>query len=118
MRRKDSGLVCLFTHCLRKFRTACSMTGSLLVAGLISIASLPSTAAAQVADHPRLWLNSGDVPRLQGWAVSTNPMFQNGLVVAANAALADVNAKWNWTTGLPNASWNDAGGVNWEGEAT
>jgi len=118
MRRKDSGLVCLFTHCLGTLRTACSMTGSLLVAGLISIASLPSTTAAQVADHPRLWLNSGDVPRLQGWAVSTNPMFQNGLVVAANAALADVNAKWNWTTGLPNASWNDAGGVNWEGEAT
>ncbi len=90
-----------------------------MAAGFISIAAdIPYAIAAPATDHPRLWLNSADVARLQGWATASNPMFQNGLLVAANAALADVNAKWNWTTGLPNASWNDAGGVNWEGEAT
>jgi FG-GAP-like repeat len=118
VRRNDSGLISIFTRCLGRTCAACSTSG-LLAAAFISIAAdIPAAVAAPATDHPRLWFNSTDVPRLQGWAVSTNPMFQNGLVVAANAALADVNAKWNWTTGLPNSSWNDAGGVNWEGEAT
>jgi hypothetical protein len=46
-------------------------------------------------------------------------MYVNGLLVAAKAAKADADSKWNWTTGLPNSSsWNDAGGENWEGECT
>jgi hypothetical protein len=90
-----------------------------VAATVISIAlSFGGAAAAPVSDHPRLWLNSGDLGHLGTWASTSNPMYANGLMVAANAARADADAKWNWTTGLPNANWQDDGNINFIGEAT
>jgi len=77
-----------------------------------------ATAITPLTTHPRLWLTSTDVTRLRSWAVSTNPMYLNGLQAAANLAQADVNAKWNWTTGQPSPTWKDDGSVNWVGEDT
>jgi len=77
-----------------------------------------SSTKAALTTHPRLWVTSADLHRLRSWAVSTNPMWQNGLRVAANLAEANVNAKWNWTTGQPNPTWQDDGSVNWVGEDT
>lgn len=79
---------------------------------------LGAAVAAPVTDHPRLWLNSSDLTRLGGWAKNTNPMFAQGLKVAANTARANADAKWNWTTGTPNANWQDGGTNDWVGEAT
>jgi hypothetical protein len=95
-------------------------TKSLFVAASASalIAGIGAAEAAPVTDHPRLWVNSGDLARLRSWAVPGNPMYANGLLAAANAAKADVDAKWNWSTGLPSAAWNDTGSTNWEGEVT
>lgn len=45
-----------------------------------------------VAVHPRLWLRAEDLPTLRSWAVSTNPMYQNGLLQLANTALARIEA--------------------------
>ena len=90
--------------------TAVALTLSSFLAG--------HAGAAPVTDHPRLWLNSSDLGHLATWANATNPMYAQGLMLAANAAKADADAKWNWATGLPNASWKDAGGTNWEGETT
>ncbi|CAK0759025.1 putative Serine/threonine kinase associate protein KapC [Gammaproteobacteria bacterium] len=39
-----------------------------------------------VITHPRIWLNSSDLPRLQGWAVPANPMYTKGLAQAATVA--------------------------------
>ncbi|PID39667.1 MAG: hypothetical protein CSA24_00775 [Deltaproteobacteria bacterium] len=35
--------------------------------------------------HPRLWLTAADLPRLRSWAVSSNPIWRHGLLVAATA---------------------------------
>lgn len=77
-----------------------------------------ATPKTVLKTHPRLWLTSADLPRLQSWAVSTNPMWQKGLHATLNLAEANVNAKWNWTTGQPNATWKDDGSDDWVGEDT
>jgi hypothetical protein len=41
--------------------------------------------AGLVTTHPRLWLTAADLPRLRRWAVSSNPFWQKGLLVAATA---------------------------------
>eukprot|EP01037_Dinobryon_pediforme_P022809 gene22809-24079_t len=87
------------------------MTGTL--AGALAPAS-----AAPATDHPRLWVRSADVAKLRSWATATNPMYANGLASAAAYAKAHADARWNWTTGLPAATWNDSGGENWEGDTT
>jgi hypothetical protein len=69
-------------------------------------------------DHPRLWLNSSDLPRLRSWATSANPMYKDGLLVAANAAKAYTDARWNYATQLPSSSWHDTGSTSWEGNNT
>ena len=70
-------------------------------------------------------ITAADLPKLRGWAINTNPMFKNGLSVAAGIAKADVDAKWNWAAGKPKCAdlekpncWNDDGSTNFIGEAT
>ena len=41
--------------------------------------------------HPRLWITEGDLPRLRGWATAANPLYQQGLLVLANRAKADMD---------------------------
>ncbi len=56
-------------------------------------AAVPTTGpVVPVTSHPRLWLTSADLPRLRSWAVTNNPLFQNGLAVAAANAKADMDA--------------------------
>jgi N-acetylneuraminic acid mutarotase len=66
-----------------------------------------------VSTHPRLLFTVSDVSRLRSWAVSTNPMWQNGVLVAINQADAYANAHWNWgyPTGGAGTSngWQDDG---------
>ncbi|MCK5796199.1 MAG: hypothetical protein KAI47_03395 [Deltaproteobacteria bacterium] len=45
-----------------------------------------SRQAGLVKGHPRLWITAADLPRLRGWAVSSNPFWKDGLQVAAAAA--------------------------------
>ena len=68
-------------------------------------------------DHPRLWVTTDDLAKLRGWATNANPMYQNGLAVAASAGLKNANAHWKWSssgncTGTPDAGWGDTGGAN------
>jgi len=78
--------------------TARLATAIALAIGLIFAALVAN--AAPLTIHPRLWITADDLPKLRGWAVNTNPMYKNGLSVAASIAKADVDAKWNWA-GLP-----------------
>ncbi len=95
--------------------------------GAIGLAAMgaPTAKAEPLTSHPRLWFTTADLPKLRGWAVNTNPMYKNGLAVAASIAKADVDAKWNWAAGKPNClnqgnenCWHDDGSSNFIGEAT
>ena len=62
--------------------------------------------SAPATSHPRLWLRGEDLPRLRSWAVSTNPVYENGLAACA------ANAKEDMDSGLVPAQ--DTGGVSYE----
>lgn len=83
----------------RKFLFACC------IIVLLFSAFIDFSVAAPVTGHPRLWVRSGDLPRLRSWAANTNPVYQNGL--AAVAAQAKVNMDAGH---VPN---DDDGGASW-----
>ena len=90
-----------------------------LIASLFCVADASRPAvAAPVTTHPRLWITKSDVPRLQLWAVTTNPMYANGLLASAQFAKARADANWNWATGVPGPGWADTGSGSWEGDQT
>ena len=39
--------------------------------------------SAVLTSHPRLWLSAADVPRLRSWAVESNPLYSQGIRLAA-----------------------------------
>ena len=45
-----------------------------------------------VTTHPRLFVTSADVTRLRGWAVASNPIWQNGLGAIATMSRQDMDA--------------------------
>ena len=58
--------------------------------------------------HPRLWVTPNDLPRLRSWATTANAVWDNGsegLLHAANNAVADADPRWSWSfnggTGMP-----------------
>ncbi|HTI70093.1 MAG TPA: Ig-like domain-containing protein [Candidatus Limnocylindria bacterium] len=66
-----------------------------------------------VSSHPRLWVNTGDLPRLRSWANSTNPMYVNGFKPALTSAISTYNTKF-FPNGQPNPVWPDGGSSNYE----
>lgn len=70
-------------------------------------------SSGPITSHPRLWLTQNDIPRLRSWAVASNPMYQNGMLVALNAAVSNYNAKF-FPVGIPNPSFPDGGSINFE----
>jgi hypothetical protein len=44
-----------------------------------------------VTTHPRIWMTQSDLSRLQGWAVSTNPIWQQGMKPLLAQALSVYN---------------------------
>ncbi len=60
---------------------------------LLLVFSVSGYSAAQSENaHPHLWIQSSDLPRLQAWAVPTNPLYQDGLLAMAQRATADMDA--------------------------
>src|SRR5471032_997660 len=68
----------------------------------------PAPVPQPVATHPRLWLTPADLPKLQGWAIATNPIYQQGLKPLLNAAVVTYNTQF-FPNGVPNANWPDLG---------
>ena len=99
-----------------------SILSSLLrnLSGVILVAGAATTAAdgAPLTSHPRLWITQSDLPRISSWTATSNPMWRQGLLAAAQAGLATANAHWNWTTGVPDSGWNDKGSNSYEGMPT
>ena len=61
---------------------------------------------AAATGHPRLWVRASDLPRLRSWAVSSNPVYQDGLAVLAANAKAEMDGG-----NLPSG---DSGDITWE----
>ena len=61
-----------------------------------------------VTGHPRLWLTPVDLPRWQSWAVSTNPIYQEGLVPLLAQCVDDFQTQF-FPNGAPNPVYPDFG---------
>jgi hypothetical protein len=67
-----------------------------------------TTVPQPVTGHPRLWLTPADLPRLEGWAVSTNPIYEDGIVPLLAQCVSDFNNQF-FPNGAPNPSYPDSG---------
>lgn len=61
-----------------------------------------------VTGHPRLWITPADLPRLQSWAVSTNPIYQQGMVPLLEECVSDYQTQF-FPGGAPNPVYPDLG---------
>jgi hypothetical protein len=61
-----------------------------------------------VTTHPRLWITQNDLPRLQSWANSSNPIYQQGMLPVLNQAVSIYNTQF-FPGGLPNPNYPDPG---------
>ncbi|GGJ39096.1 hypothetical protein [Deinococcus roseus] len=68
--------------------------------------SLTLTGLAFAQTHPRLWITPSDVPKLQSWANSKNPIYQEGLLRSA------LDAK----TRMDQGRLEDGGGFDYESD--
>lgn len=58
------------------------------------------------SSHPRLWVTQDDIPRLQSWAVDSNPLYSEGLALLADFAKSEMDAG-----AVPDS---DEGSITWE----
>ena len=61
-----------------------------------------------VASHPRLWITPADLPRLQSWAVATNPIYQQGMVPLLATAISNYETQF-FPGGVANPNYPDVG---------
>lgn len=61
-----------------------------------------------VSTHPRLWVTTGDLPRLRSWAVSSNPIYAQGMVPLLAQAVNVYNKQF-FPNGIPNPNYPDPG---------
>ncbi len=65
-------------HACKKYLTRLTLVVWVLLYGLAS-----NAFSAELTSHPRLWLSAADVPRLRSWAVESNPLYSQGIQLAA-----------------------------------
>jgi len=71
-----------------------------------------------VSTHPRLWVTPNDLPHLQKWAVSTNPVYQQGMLPLLNQVVSIYNTQF-FPNGQPNPTYPDPGDVQgYQGDLT
>lgn len=87
-----------------------SMSGLFAAAALFLLAA--GALAQPVTTHPRIWVRQSDLPRLRSWAVPGNPMYANGLNVAATAAKQVYDTEF-FPSGVEANPWPDPGISNW-----
>jgi hypothetical protein len=71
----------------------------------------PSSASAipfPVSAHPRIWITQDDLPRLRSWAVSSNPIYQQGILPVLNQAVSIYNTQF-FPNGSANPNYPDPG---------
>ena len=68
----------------------------------------PAPIPYPVTTHPRLWITQSDLPRLQDWANSSNPIYQQGMLPVLNQAVNIYNTQF-FPGGQPNPNYPDPG---------
>ncbi len=63
-----------------------------------------------VTTHPRIWLTQADLPRLQSWATSANPIYEQGLLPQLQQAVSLYQTQF-FPGGVPNPNYPDPGDV-------
>lgn len=94
---------------------AANATLSSPVSNTWSFKTMPSNPKA-VTTHPRLWFTQADLPKLQSWAVNSNPVYV-ALQGALTTAISNYNTQF-FPGGQPNPNWPDNGGTTWSGYVT
>jgi hypothetical protein len=61
-----------------------------------------------VTGHPRVWITPSDLPRLQSWAVATNPIYEQGLLPLLEECGSDYQTQF-FPSGAPNPVYPDLG---------
>ncbi len=61
-----------------------------------------------VTNHPRLWITPADLPRLQSWAVATNPIYHQGMLPLLSQCVSDYQTQF-FPGGAPNSNYPDQG---------
>ena len=61
-----------------------------------------------VSAHPRLWITPADLPRLQSWASSANPVYTQGLLPILQQAVNNYTTQF-FPGGVPNPNYPDPG---------
>lgn len=61
-----------------------------------------------VTTHPRLWVTQADLPRLQSWAVASNPIYQKGMVPLLQDAVNIYETQF-FPGGVANPNYPDLG---------
>lgn len=73
-------------------------------------ATAPATIPYPVSSHPRLWITPNDLPRLQGWATASNPIYAQGMVPLLNQAVYEYTTQY-FPNGVANPNYPDPGDV-------
>jgi len=61
-----------------------------------------------VSSHPRVWLTTNDVTRLQGWATASNPIYTQGMAPLLSQAVSLYNTQF-FPNGVANPNYPDFG---------
>ncbi|HYL99682.1 MAG TPA: hypothetical protein VEZ90_12065 [Blastocatellia bacterium] len=74
----------------------------------------PAGIPFPVTTHPRLWVTTNDLPRLRSWAVSTNQVYQQGMLPVLQTAVNDYKTQFfpggtGASTDVPNPTYPDPG---------
>lgn len=86
----------------------------LLIAVLAPTARGAGAIPQPVTGHPRLWITPTDLPRLRGWAVPGNPIYQDGLVPLLSQVVSDYQTQFfpggtGSPSDIPNPTYPDIG---------
>ena len=71
-------------------------------------ANPPATIPFPVASHPRLWITTNDIPKLQSWAVASNPIYEQGILPLLWKVISDYQTAF-FPGGVTNNPYPDLG---------
>jgi hypothetical protein len=81
-------------------------TNTTVIANYVAAATIPFP----VTTHPRLWITPSQLPTLQKWASTSNPVYAKGIVPLLAQAVSDYTTQY-FPNGVQNPNYPDFGDV-------